>query len=104
MKKAFIYNLIVAVSLLFDTNDAFASQIKNGNDSNVIIEKISKGNVPDTLFENPSDVLDGSLINSMGENASVYSLSKSTSYWNLSSSSYTGNIVELSTSWLYTNY
>lgn len=65
-------------------------------DNNVEITVIdNQDNAPRGFFENPSDVINGSL---------TRSLSIPTAYWNLSSSNYYGNLVEVRVNWLYTNY
>lgn len=95
MKKIIAMFLIIA--MVFTGNVSVNAKEFNDNyieDENIEIREITKGSAPSKFFSNPVDVL----------NSSLRSTSVPTRYWNLASSAYTGNLVEVRVNWLYTNY
>ena len=85
--------ILVLSILLFNSIDTHALELNTQSDS-VNFEEVSLGTAPDEFYKNPDDEL------------SDYfrSTSKPSRYWNLNSSAYSGNLVEVRVSWLYTNY
>lgn len=93
MKKGII-TAVVAVAVIFAGNVEVNAQNLEDYNENIVIEEVGPGTAPDTFFENPSDIINGRL----------RSTSKPTLFWDLSSSTYTANLVEVRMNWLYTNY
>lgn len=95
MKKKILSMILVITVLFMGMITVNAKETDNtSTDGNIQIEVIPKGSSPKEFFDNPSDVL----------NSSFRSTTKPTKYWNLASKDYTGNLIEVRASWLYTNY
>lgn len=92
MKKGIITAAIVAA--IFVGNVEVKAEALENHNENITIENVGPGTAPDTFFENPSDIINGRL----------RSTSKPTLFWDLNSSTYTANLVEVRMNWLYTNY
>ncbi len=91
--------VILTLSILFygsfSVNAMSIDMDKYEEDENIEIKVIENAETPFEFYDNPSDNLNGLL----------YSTSKPTNYWDLSSKgTYTANLVEVRASWLYTNY
>lgn len=93
MKKIISILFIFAIFCVSTTVNAQELNISS-SDNNIDIEIVGNGSAPEEFFDNPADVLRGQL----------RSTSKPTVFWNLNSNEYTGNLIEVRRSWLYTNY
>ena len=95
MKSKFMSVLLILSIVFASFPKVSAMEItSNLSDENITIEVSEGSKAQKEFFENPSDVINGNL----------YSTSKPTKFWNLSSNDYNGNLVEVRSSWLYTNY
>lgn len=94
--KSKIISMLLIFSIVFASVPKVSALevTSNSLNENVTIEVSEGSKAPKEFFENPSDVINGNL----------YSTAKPTKFWDLSSSDYNGNLVEVRASWLYTNY
>lgn len=94
MKKSIIV-LLLMISVLFLGNITVSAKSldNNENDESITITELPSS-APSEFYENPSDVLNGSL----------RSIEEPIYFWDLNSGDYYGNLIEVRQHWLYTNY